>query len=624
MDNKQTEKIPMTGSKSFLSIGPTLHYSHENVQIFWLFALIIFGATCAFWNKLTTGGYLSFDLNTFFDVTSFSAWQLGKCVISGISIYEFAWQILVLGLLMALLAFIPVVISQLLSFTHSLLFILCVAFIANLPGFAISLLLSCFAVACRPLRFRSRFIAIVLCTTPQLFYWGYFGGVRGLEPLKFGFSFAPWLCAWLLGLCIVGLILSIGHFTRYRPGSMWVITALVLFGALSIFENRIGFDELDYQFYVAKNNPEQMEEFQEHSITKPLDDTMLNPKVQKYLSDFFYSADKTALRLELKEEIQREVTRNSWPVWFDLPAELKYEEKRNLLFSQYDLFINVRVKSNRMPIALYYKALLSELSPDLNLLWEKEILKFYNSYPFERSRSIWYKLYSEFPQSPESAEARWRIAMFWASQNKFEQADTILAEAQKMLNERMKTLEQEQPQADSLFSPFKSPAYSTMNSFKIIELQRRINMLRSLINSQNRNTPETAERLAKFVGINPHSTDYPQKLENLLAKTPASDPLRDNLLLAQIQLIADDHLRAEKLSQLHKDYPNTDGGIQALYEYSAVKINFWLQQSESDLEQKKKLLVDTRLALTTFLNLYPNSIFVEQVKKYLDRLPSAE
>ncbi len=98
---------------------------------------------------------------------------------TGVSIFEYPWQILVLALLMAALAVAPPLTSQLLSFSYSLPLILAVFFLADLPAFAVSLLISCIAVACRPLRFRSRITSIALCMLPQLLYWGIFGGARG-------------------------------------------------------------------------------------------------------------------------------------------------------------------------------------------------------------------------------------------------------------------------------------------------------------------------------------------------------------------------------------------------------------------------------------------------------------
>jgi len=619
MDSKETEKAPIAVSKSFMAVGPTLHYSHKNVQRCWLLAVAAFGVSCFFWSKIATGSFWSFDIQA---VTRQEFWHLGQTIISGVSIFEYPWQIVVLGLLMGILSIVPVLISQLMSFRYSLLFILAVFFLANLPGFAICLLVSCIAVACRPLRFRSRFIAIALCTAPQLLYWGYFGGVRGVEPIRWGFSFAPWIFAWLDALTIAGFVLGIGHYTRYRPGLVWIFTSITLLLAVGVFEVTIGFDELDYQLYVAKNNPENISEFPDRSITEALDRTTRDPVIRKYLEGFFYPADPIALRAELKREIQIKLSYDRWPSWFIVPKELEYQAKRQWLFEQYDLFISKRSNSRRMPIALYCKALLSEYSPDINVLGQKEILSFYSDYPYERSREIWWRLYWDFGNSPESVEARWRIAKHWASRGMFEQANELLVQAETMLTaERSKLLEKEQTSNESLFGLFSLPADSVMTIPKLNELQRRLNHLRLLIGPENRTGEEGAiERLAEFVMLNPHVSDYSQRLDGLLEQIEDNDRLRDNLLLAKVKLLPDEQLRAEKLSELHKEFARTDGGMLALYELGLLKIG--LYQGKSDSEQKKKYLADARATLEHFLNLYPASFCAEQVKKNLDGLPS--
>lgn len=620
MDNKQMGKTPKVASKSFMTVGPTLHYSHSNVLRCWLLAVAAFGVSCFFWSKIVTGSFWSFNLRT---ITSLEFWHLGRWVVSGVSIFEYPWQMLVLGLLMGILAIVPVLTSQLNSFSYSWPFILAVFFLANLPGFAVFLLVSCVAAACRPLRFRSRFIAIALCTAPQLLYWGYFGGAVGVEPIKLGFSFTPWICAWLVGLAIAGLVLGVGHFTRYRPGLVWIFTSVVLLTAFGLFEVKIGFAELDYQLYVAENNPEQTSEFRDHSITEALDETITNPAVRKYLARFFYPTEPIPLRAELKKEIQIKLSPGRWPSWFIVPEELNYQAKKQWLLEQYDLFISRRSRSSRMPIALYYKALLSEYNPDYNILGQKEVLHFYSDYPHRETLPIWYKLYDEFGQSGESLEARWRIAMHLAGQGRFEQADELIAEAQDMVAERLKLLEKEQMQSETFFGPFRLPADSAMTAFKLTELQRKLNQLHNLISLENR-TDKAASvgRLAKFVMLNPHSRRFGRELDELLEQTGDNDPLRDNILLAQIKLVADEQLRAEKLSELHKEFRQTDGGMLALYELGRLKMGFY--QGESNLEQKKKYLADARATLTSFINLYPNSFCAEQVRQNLEHLPTVD
>ncbi|MHC4195135.1 MAG: hypothetical protein ACYSQZ_04195 [Planctomycetota bacterium] len=139
MDNTETEKTTKTPSKSFMTAGPALHYSHKNVQRAWLLAFITFGLSCIFWPKLLTGSFRVFDLAI---ITSPRLWGLHEAPTAVVSIFEYPWQIFVLGLLMGTLTIVPVLISQLMCASYSIPFVLAVAFLANLPGLAVSLLLS--------------------------------------------------------------------------------------------------------------------------------------------------------------------------------------------------------------------------------------------------------------------------------------------------------------------------------------------------------------------------------------------------------------------------------------------------------------------------------------------------
>ena len=622
VNSNGNDKVPIATSKSFLTAGPTLHYSHTNVLGFWLLTITVFAVTCLFWSKILTGSPWAFNPDS---ATTPASWQIGRFLLTGVSIFEYPWQILVLALLMAIMTVAPILTAQLLSFSYSLPLILAVFFLADLPAFAVSLLISCLAVTCRPLRFRSRITSLALCMLPQLIYWGIFGGARNVEPIKWGFSFTPWIGAWLIGLGVAGAVLGIGHFSRYRPGLIWAATTILLILAIITFRLWIGFDELDYQLYIARNNPEQVAEFHDHSITKAIDRAIKNPAVAKYLGGFFYPTEPIALRKELKDEIQAQLVHDRWPTWFVIPQELRYQEKREWLLEQYDLFINRRPKSKRMPIALYYKALLTEYSPDYRLLDEKEILHFYSDYPFDRSRAVWFQLYTGFANSPESLEARWRIAMQWAGQARFDEAQAIIAEDSNLLETRLKLLAGDQPAEDSIFGLFRPPLDSAMTVSKLMELQRKLSQLRTLISSDNYTAkPDSVKRLARFVTLNQNSPDYAGQLDELLSEMGKNDPLRDNVLLAQIKLIPDEQLLAEKLAEMHTQHYRTDGGMQALYELSLLRIHFWQQQDPANIEQKKKSLADARATLTEFLRMYPNSFPAEQVKKNLASLPAGD
>ena len=110
---------------------------------------------------------------------------------------------------------------------------------------------------------------------------------------------------------------------------------------------------------------------------------------------------------------------------------------------------------------------------------------------------------------------------------------------------------------------------------------------------------------------------------SLLVNVSPTDGLRDNILLALAKLIRDDQLRTERLTQLNQEHPNTDGGMRALYELTRLKIRLYQQEDDSNRE-KRKLLADAREMLASFLALYSDSFYAEQVKRNLEDLPKPE
>lgn len=619
-NNQKNSTRTVKAGKSFMTAGPTLHYSHTNVVSCWLLALAVYGLQCLFWSKIVSGEWLSFHWD---NLTDPAMWQLGQILVSGVSIFEYPWQIVVLGLLMGSLAAGPILISQLMSFRYSVLFIGAALFVANLPGLAAFLVISCIGAACRPLRFRSRFIAIVLCTLPLVLYWFYFGVARGLDPIQWGFSVMPWIMAWLISLSIAGVVLGIGHFTRYKPGLVWIATAVVLGLSFITFEQRISFAELDYQLYVARYDPDDVPHFYDRNISPLIDASLADDSVRQYLEGFFYPADEIRWREEIKRRIQNQLVRDRWPSWLEVDQQLQYQEKRQYLVRQYNRFIERRPNSRRMPVALYYKAMLMELTPDLKLFWNAEILSFYNDFPREQAAEIWYRLYNNFGNSPESFEARWRIARHWAGAGRFEHAVSLLESAERLILERLDQID-DGPWEGSFFASFAEPTESVMTRRKLNDLLGRVRSLRLVIGGENRGeTEESAQRLADFVMLNPYSRDYADRLDAMLSQVSEDDPLKDNLLLARIQLIGDFSERAERLRELNRQYRDRDAGREALYELGRLKIRMW-QQSPSGSSDRQQYLTSARATLTSFASLYPNSIYVDDAELKLYQLPEVE
>ncbi|MGA2916570.1 MAG: hypothetical protein ABSE89_11145 [Sedimentisphaerales bacterium] len=629
MANVENQKaIPRpTGTKELITAGPTLHYSHTNVNSCYFLAVCVYYVAAVFCAKLLTGRLISY----------WGPFYLEKFVLGPLSIFEYPAQIFVLGLLVGILISVPILTSQLMSFKYSILFVLMLVFISGLPGLAICVLIGSFAAALRPLRFRSRYIAVVLCISPVFAYLAIFGGLKNADSVRWAMSYAPWFFGIFNALLISAIVLIIGHFTRYRPSLIWLTPACFLVAAIFIFHNTINFAELDYQLYVAKNNPETVEEFQDHSITEALDNTLKSQESRSYFQPPFYPVETTALRTALKKEIQNRLLHDHWPEWFYVPPQLRYQEKKQQLLEQYDSFINPqkqwwkpafihntllksKIRIKRMPIALYYKAMLSELSPELNILVEKEVLHFYNDYPHKENLPIWHKLFFEYPDSTEALEACWRRAIHLAGMEQFPPARQLIDQALAMF-------ENKSAEANSILSDenkeiFRNPQTTVITEYELKKIKRKLQYLRALISDENLGRDEkTRSLLAQFILLNPHDQFFQTHLDNLLQQAGEKSPIADNISLSQIMLTPDLLLREQRLGQLAKNYAGTDGGVQAKFEQACLKLAIWKEQDLSKAE-KEKYLTEARTDLKNFLKDHPDSIFAEQAGEKLATLPT--
>ncbi len=626
--------------KSFLTVGPVLHYSHSNVHRSWWLTVAAYLCVCLFWSKITTGNLDALQLQS---VENVDIWALGRFVVMPVNIFEYPWQILVLGLLMAMISFVPILISQLLSSRYSVLLVLMTAFIAKLPTIAIVIAVCCAAVACRPLRFRSRFISIVLCSSPLLAYWGAFGGYVDVDPVKWGLSYAPWFSAWLLGLLIAAVVLAIGHYTRYKPGAIAFVTIFSLLVAGYVFFDRISFAESDYQIYVVSNNPEECSDFHSRSISDIVDEAASEPLPEKNITMpvfpedvHWYDSeqdieqrvdtndDDQDQREQLLEELEVMVNINVWPLWFMENADkdfYDFKRKRNARIDQLNYFINNHPGSKRMPIALYYKAILREYLPNPKALRRNEELKFYSDYPRPEVFPDWVRLYRDYPQSPESLEARWRIAVNLCRKGDFQTALSLCREAVN-LSEKVKERLSEQSSNDTdIFIP---PAETAIAERELEDILFRTRYLMELIENNNKPNDQAYKlRFASFLGLNPYKIEYSEKLKILLDQCGEQCPMRDNLKLAVIRAKPDNAEKKKQLEDFISQHPKADCRPEAMYELALCCIQI-RRELEQDSPERAEYLNQARQILERITQQYPESVFNGQAQSSLNGLPREE
>jgi hypothetical protein len=400
---------------------------------------------------------------------------------------------------------------------------------------------------------------------------------------------------------------------------------LVLAGWL--FYSKIGIAELDYQLYVAGNNFEEAQEFHAHSLSETLNEVIDDEHTRSFLVGRFYPTEKLYLREKLKSDIQSQLVYGRWPLWIEkkLSESILYQKKRIALLGQYDLFLEKRPRSRRVPIALYYKAMLNETHPDIRQFGQTETLLFYQDYPYYENILIWQELYDRYPASPESLEARWRIAMQEAGQGKFEKTQELCEVADSLVAEKLGEMEKGSSSSNTgLFSAFNPPPETVMTEIKLRNLSFRLKKLREIIRQENQGaTPQCRQRLAEFVMLNPYRLDYESKLVTLLAAMDPDDPLRDNVLLAQALVAYDMAVRMQKLIEITSSFAGRDGAIQALYEIAVLRVGEW-KSSQNTPEIKKTALIEARGVLNKLATDYPVTLWANQARDLMSTLPTTE
>ncbi len=193
-----------------------------------------------------------------------------------------------------------------------------------------------------------------------------------------------------------------------------------------------------------------------------------------------------------------------------------------------------------------------------------------------------------------------------------------------MVKQRLEQTSNENPADETLSRIFVPPPESALTGFDLEQLQFRLNLLSELISKQNRGPDKDSQaRLATSVMLNPHDEGYESKLDELLSEMGKDDPLRDNVMLEKIRLIADEQHRAEEYANLHRQFGDTDGGIAAFYDLALLKISFWRQQDQSDVQRKKELLTEAATALSEFVKMYPDNFRTHLARQTLSKLPAA-
>lgn len=547
-----------------------------------------------------------------------------------LNIFSFPGQIIVLALVMALLCAIPIIIAQFINLMHAIPFILIVVFMGHNRILALCLFVSCAAVSFEPLRFKSKFVAAVLCLLPVVLYWWLFAGEDPSLPqgnvLRWALLYAPWALAFLNCVVLFGVVITIGHFFRYRSGVLMPIFGLGLFVIVLLFHVTVGMTERDFQALVYRHVPRRNPNFQTKAITALLEKEL----AERLEREPYLSRQGTLDTLRMEWRLAYRFGPSAAGSSTSLAARNVIEFYLHKLHSieEIDRFIKLHPNHPRVADALYCKALLIDLNVDQRALRDDDTLRYYHHLPSTDSELVWRLLLQRFPDAPVSIEARRRIARLDAAylpeapanSFKFDDAIDLLDDAQQRCRVLL-AWRRQNPPPSRWWSDLFSPPEPTITDEHLQGLHLRIGRLTSLIGRANRTGHLRHEkRLARFVGLDPHQLDYSQQLKALLFDSPQPDPLIDNIRLAQVLLERDPDRKMILLTNLTQQYPDTDGGLEAHLKLALILLE---QRRRSEhLSDRQSLLSASRKHLQAIVDRQPpDDFWSQQANELLQKNP---
>ena len=564
--------------KRYVTDGASMSYSGWHRGAAWVVNLLLYALLNVYILRIQTG--LCFSQRNPYPPDQ----TLSDLLLAPLNIFYFPTYIIVIGLLMALLCIVPILVAQLYNLLYAVPFVLIVLFLGHNYIIALALLISAAAASFEPLRFKSKFVAALLCLIPEILYWIIFSGPnREANVLRWAVVYAPWGLAFLVSVVLFGLILAVGHFVRYRPGVIAPLVGLLLAGTVTLFHLTIGMTERDFQAYVYRYSPDQIDAFQSRSIVPFLEqETAACLKREPYLNPD-----------NVKAQLRREWRQAFFSTRLGVPgsaASLAMREVIKFFVAKYNAderiakFIDSYPSDPRVAEAIYYRALLKDVAVDLPTLRDEDTLRFYHDVPNEESEIYWRDLLDRFGEADVSVEARWRVArLLGASKPDAVTGDFYFDEALELLNEAKARaaalLEKHRSRAGNgshnagWFRDVFSKPPSGLTEADLVDLCQRIARLGRLIRPENRGPLRPhLERLADLVGLDPHQLDYGDRLQELLLNAPKSDPLIDNIELAQALLVNDADVRQGRLVDLAQRYHDCDAGVEAMFELAQLLI----------------------------------------------------
>lgn len=505
--------------------------------------LAAFGAVNTFWRYLATGEWIDFRPASYYqDLTT----PLAEIFRHPLDILTYPWMILVSGLLLGLVALVPILVAVLYRSQRSVLFVLIVAVLGHAPVLALAVAIGCALASRSSLRREMPFLASVLGLLPAAAYFA-LSALAGVDaaavlPLQRWALYAPFLIAFVTAVLAGAVVLGLARLTGLRSGPICPLVVLLLGAPVATFYLKIGADELEYALIVNRLQADG-------SI---FEDEALGPWSRRHRAE---GLNRQTIRVRVREDLR---------------------VRRDLLVERCRRFLARHGDSTRAAALMWLRAQAMGLQPD-EVALAGGLIKYSASFHPSESAEAWESLRRNCPIAPQAILADWRLgelALRAVAAGGEGDPNELVRRADKHLRWAREALREMFPvAADLLTAPapariFAPPADVPSREYflgakeaveRLVWLMERNNVLADA---------ESAEALGAYLDLDPKQPDYYRRLTGLLSDTTRkreATAMGDNLKLAVALNTPNPYERAVMLIELAKD-ERTDSAIVGNFE----------------------------------------------------------
>lgn len=484
----------------------------------------------AFWQYLATGRWLNLRAGAYWPDRII---PLGRMFVEPLSVLQHPWMILVTGLLLGVIVFVPIVVGVLYRLLYAAAFVVVVALLGHAPMLAAALAVGCALAGRTPLRSDLPLVAAVLGLVPVGLYL-YFLGFAGVDssavlPLQRWVFYGPVFVAIVSAVLASAIVLALAAWTGFRPGVVWPVMVALLAVPMVIFYTRVGPAQLDYAVLINRLGP-----------------------------------GRTSFRdMALSEWIDKHAARGLNRQTQEIRVREDLEGRKRELIDACDAFLLRRPAGDRVATVLWIRAWCMGLQLD-ERAFDGDLIRCSAAYPLEASRGAWRQVLREAPASPQAALARWRLGELALRRGRPTEAEELLNAAAEALREIVAGLGagRNAAQDERIFLPVATAPAGAHYRQALVAAERLLWLIRE---NDALTDASAAEALAAFVAVNVRRRDHYPRITDL-ARDYEGTKMEDNLKLAAALGNPNDYEGAAALIVLAERKPPTDAAIEANYE----------------------------------------------------------